>query len=58
MMKPKDLERVVNDQLEDFDLGEFFELFDITPLEIVELAYENGLLDEDILMKMLPTDGI
>ena len=57
-MKSKDLERVVNDQLEDFDLGEFFELFDITAFEIVELAYENGLLDEDILMKMLPTDGI
>lgn len=57
-MKSKDLERVVNDQLEYFDLGEFFELFDITPFEIVELAYENGLLDEDILMKMLPTDGI
>lgn len=57
-MKLKDLERVVDDQLEDFDLGEFFELFDVTPYEVVLLAYENGLLDEDLLMKMLPTDGI
>lgn len=51
-----DLERAVDDQLEMYSLEEFFEFFDITPFEIIQLAFENGLLDEEILENMVPIE--
>ncbi len=56
-MTPKQLEKVVDDQLEDTTLEDFLEQFDITVYEIIQLAYDNGLLEESILRHMLPTDA-
>lgn len=51
------LERILNDQLEVYLLEEFFELFDLTPLEVFQVVYDAGLLDEEILTRMVPADA-
>lgn len=56
-MTPKQLEGVLRDALEDMSLEEFFEAFDLTPLEVVETAYDAGLLDDEILESMIPSDS-
>lgn len=56
-MNKKQLERVVRDQLEEYTLEEFFEMFDLTPLEVVELIYDEGQLDDVILESMVPSDA-
>lgn len=56
-MNKKQLERVVRDQLEEYTLEEFFEMFDLTPLEVIELIYDEGQLDDVILESMVPSDA-
>lgn len=56
-MNPKQLERILKDQLEDYTLEEFFEQFDLTPFEVVEVIYDAGLLDDEILESMIPSDS-
>lgn len=56
IMKKQWIEGVCDYILEDLTLEEFFEQFNLTPYEIIELAYENGLLDEKILKRMAPVD--
>lgn len=57
-MKKQWIEGVCDYILEDLTLEEFFEQFNLTPYEIIELAYENGLLDEKILKRMAPVDAL
>jgi hypothetical protein len=57
-MNERQLEGVVDYILEETTLEDFLEEFNITSFEIIKLAYDNGLLDEEILKRMLPTDRI
>lgn len=56
-MNLRQLEKVIIDQLEDKTLEEFLEQFDVTPLEAVNVLFEEGYLDPDLLEVMLPVDG-
>ena len=55
-MKKQWIEGVCDYILEDLTLEEFFEQFNLTPYDIIQLAYDEGMLDEEILERMLPTD--
>lgn len=55
-MTKKQLERILTDQLEQYTLDEFFEFFDLTPLDIVLTVYEAGLMDDEILEGFIPSD--
>ena len=55
-MNLKQLEKVITDQLEDQTLEEFLEEFDLTPLDVIILLYEEGMLDDDLLERKLPVD--
>lgn len=52
-----ELEYILNTYLENKSLEEFLEEFNITPLEAVESLFEDGLLDPDILERMIPADA-
>jgi hypothetical protein len=55
-MNLKQLERVIITQLEDKTLEEFLEEFDLSPLDVVVILYEEGMLDEELLERKLPVD--
>ena len=55
-MNNKQIEGVCDYILEELTMEEFFEQFNLTPYDIIQLAYENGLLDEKILKRMTPID--
>lgn len=55
-MNEDELEAILDDYLEDKSLEEFLEEFNITPLEVVNMLFEEGLLDEDLLERMRPSD--
>ncbi|HRP36283.1 MAG TPA: hypothetical protein PLS50_00580 [Candidatus Dojkabacteria bacterium] len=55
-MNNEQLEKVLNTYLEDKSLEEFFEEFNLTPLEVVEAIWDEGLLDEEILERFIPSD--
>lgn len=55
-MTPKQLERILIDQLEYKTLEEFFEQFDLTPLEVVMTVFESSLMDEELLERLTPSD--
>lgn len=55
-MNLKQLEKVIKDQLEDQTLEEFLEEFDLTPLDVVVILYEEGMLDEELLERKLSVD--
>lgn len=57
-MNSKQLERVLDDQLEDNSFEEVLEMFDLTPFEVFEILYDEGLLEESILERLLASDGI
>jgi len=50
------IEKALEDFLENNTLEEFFEQFNITPLEVVLSLYFEGMLDEDILNNITPSD--
>lgn len=56
-MNRKQLEVLLNDQLEQYTLEEFFEQFDLTPLDVVEVVYDAGQMDDEILEGMTPSDS-
>ena len=56
-MNLKQLEKVITTQLEDQTLEEFLEEFDLSPLDVVILLYEEGMLDDELLERKLPVDG-
>ena len=55
-MNEDELEAIVNNYLEDKSLEDFLEEFNITIQEVVSLLYNEGLLDDDLLERMRPTD--
>lgn len=55
-MNNKQIEGVCDYILEELTMEEFFEQFNLTPYDIIQLAYDEGMLDEEILERMLPTD--
>lgn len=56
-MKMKErLEKILDEQLEEYLFEEFLELFDLTPLDVFKVIYDAGLIDEDILDRMVPSD--
>ena len=57
-MNLKQLERIIASQLEDQTLEEFLEEFDLTPLDVVVILYEEGMLDDELLERKLPVDGL
>lgn len=56
-MNRKQLEELLNDQLEESTLEEFFEQFDLTPLDVVSVVYDAGQMDDVLLEKMVPSDS-
>ena len=55
-MNVRKIEKLLTNYLEDKTFEEFLEEFNITPLEVVELLFTEGMLDEDILDRMVPAD--
>jgi len=55
-MKRQILERTFNDLNEQYSLEEIFEMFDIDPFQAFESAYDNGLIDDEILEELVPSD--
>ncbi len=51
------IEKGVELYLEDHSLEDFFEMFDVTPDEVVEVVYEAGLLSDYLLRKLIPADA-
>lgn len=43
------IELVLQEQLEDRTFEDFLEDFDLTPLEVFECLFNNGLIDEELL---------
>lgn len=42
------LEKVLDGYLEDYSFEDFLEEFNLTPLEVLICAFDNGLVDEDL----------
>lgn len=55
-MKEIQLEKILEDYLENKSLEDFLEEFNITPLEVVILLFDEGLLDEYQLDRLVPSD--
>lgn len=55
-MNPQRLEKILNDCLEDHSFEEFLEHFDVTPWDLFELAYNSGLIDDEILKALIAID--
>lgn len=55
-MNIKQLERITVTELEDKTLEEFLEEFDLTPLDVIVILYEEGMLDDELLERKLPVD--
>ncbi len=56
-MNNRELEKVLEDYLEHNSLEDFLELHNITPIEIIEILWSEGLLDEELLDRMIPSDA-
>lgn len=46
------VEEFLDKYLEDFTFEEILEMFDVTPLEAFETLFEEGLIDEELLMEL------
>lgn len=55
-MNDEELETIVDDFLDDSSFEDFLEYFNITPQEVAKLLYDEGLLDDDLLERMRPSD--
>lgn len=51
------LSKVVEYYLEDYDFEEFLEMFDLTPAQVFECAYNSGLVDEQLFENFLSSDS-
>jgi hypothetical protein len=56
-MNEDTLEKIINSYLENNSLEELFEEFDLTPLEALTSLYENGMISDDDLERLIPADG-
>jgi hypothetical protein len=50
------LEKILDEYLENKSFEEFLEEFNLTPLEVLICIYENGLVDDSELERMIPSD--
>lgn len=48
----REMEDIVENYLEDNSFEDLLEQFNITPTELFILAYESGLIDDDILERI------
>lgn len=55
-MNEEIIEQILEDYLAEYSLEQFLEEFDITPREAVLSLYLEGLLDDDILETLRPSD--
>lgn len=51
------LAKVVEYYLEDYTFEEFLEMFDLTPVEVFECAFNSGLVDETLFENFLSSDS-
>ena len=52
------LQVVLDGYLEDYSFEDFLEEFDLTPLDVLICAFDNGLVDEDLFETyMVSVDG-
>ncbi len=56
-MNNRELEKVLEDYLENNSLEDFLEQHNLTPLEVVEMLWAEGFLDEELLNRMIPSDA-
>lgn len=55
-MNEQILEKILENYLEDNSFEEFLEEFNLTTLEVLICLYENGLVDDSELERMIPSD--
>lgn len=53
----KEIADVVSGWLDDYDLESLFEHFDLSPVEVFEIVYNAGEIDEDLLSDFI-WDGL
>ena len=51
------LERILSEQLEEYTFEEFLENFDLSPWDVFLLAFEEGLINEELLLPYLASDN-
>lgn len=56
-MNEQELEKILEDYLENKPLEDFLEEFNLTPFDVILLIYDEGMLDEDQLQRMIPSDA-
>jgi uncharacterized protein (DUF433 family) len=49
-------EKVLEDYLEDNSFEDFLEMFDLTPSEVLQVLYTEGMIDDEILEAYLTVD--
>ena len=55
-MNEQILEKLLNGYLEDNSFEDFLEEFNLTMLEVLVCIYDNGLLDDSELERLIPSD--
>lgn len=55
-MNEEQLEKILNGYCEDNSFDEFLEEFNLTPLEVLICIYENGLVSDTELERLIPSD--
>lgn len=54
----KNLETVLDNYLYDYSFEDFLEEFNLTPLDVLICAFDNGLVDEDLFTQYMESvDG-
>ena len=47
------IEEFIERYLEDYTFEEILEMFDVTPVEAFEVLFDEGLIDEELLDRLL-----
>lgn len=58
MSTKTNLERFSDNFLEDNTFDELLEYFDIVPIDALEVLFENGLIDEELVEEYLDDGGV
>jgi hypothetical protein len=56
-MRITQLEKILSSQLEQETFEEFLENFDLSPWDVFLLAYEEGLINEELLKSYIASDN-
>ncbi len=51
-MKKQNIERFIIDELEEKSFEEILEVFDLDPVDVFVLLYDQGLIDEELLIRV------